>query len=70
MIKVIILSILIAYSLIPLVHSCVSISSTSWSTSNECYECANCPNPFLTSSTLVSKKICGTFSVACAVSFF
>jgi hypothetical protein len=59
--------IFLAFTIIPLVHGCLSYSS--WSTNSQCYECTNCPNPFDKSSSQVTQRRCG-ISVGCAVGFF
>lgn len=66
MYKLTLLSVLIIFGLMQFTQSCVT--STSWRSTTQCYECTNCGDPFNPSSTLVNTKTCGVGSVSCAVS--
>lgn len=47
-------------------QACIKI--TSWSSTNACYTCTNCGDPFSASAAGVTSPTCGVNSVACAVS--
>ena len=48
-------------------QACIKI--TSWSSTNACYACTNCANPFSATASGVTSAACNSYTVACAVSF-